>query len=90
MSLKTRFLIYNIFMVLGTICAVADILQDFAKGIQGINLSPLVILAIGFFLIGLILRFTFVKCPHCGDSLIGHKKVPVKCPVCGTMSDKRI
>ena len=90
MSLKSRFFIYNVFMVLGAICAAADILSDFAKGIYEFNMTPMVYLAIAFFAVGLVLRFTFVKCPHCGDKLIGHKKVPAQCPVCGTMSDKKL
>ena len=88
MSLKTRFLIYTLVMSLGVVCAAADILYDFATGNQNTNLPVMIFLGIAFFVIAMILRFTFVKCPHCGDQLIGHKKAPAKCPVCGTMSDK--
>ena len=90
MSLKTRFLIYNIIMGLGIVCAAADILFDLMQGAQQITWTPMVILAAVFFVIAMVLRFTFVKCPHCGDNLMGHKKVPVQCPVCGTMSDKKL
>lgn len=90
MSLKSRFTIYNIFMVLGTVCAATDILYDFATGIQNKNLPLMIVLAFVFFITGVILRFTFVKCPHCGDKLIGQKTVPAKCPLCGTMADKKV
>ena len=90
MSLKSRFIIVNIFMALGTVCAAADILYDLATGAQNKNLPIMIALAFVFFVIGAVLRFTWVKCPHCGDNLMGHKKVPVTCPVCGTMTDKPV
>lgn len=90
MSLKSRFLVFNILMALGTVCAAADIVYDFATGVQNKNLPVMIALAFIFLVVGTVLRFTWVKCPHCGDQLIGHKKVPVKCPVCGTMSDQPV
>ena len=89
MSLKMRFIVYNVIMALGAICAAADILYDLATGVQNKNLPIMIALAAVCFVVGVTLRFTFVKCPHCGDKLIGHKRVPVKCPVCGTMADKK-
>ena len=88
MSLKTRFTIFNIIMVLGGCCAAVDIVYDFSTGVQNKNLPVMIALAAAFLVIGIIFRFTVVKCPHCGDKLIGQKNVPAKCPVCGTMSDK--
>lgn len=90
MSLKTRFLIFNAFMILGALCAAVDIVYDFATGVTNQNLPIMIILAFVFFIAGMVIRFTLVKCPHCGDKLLGQKSVPVKCPVCGTLADKKL
>ena len=89
MSLKNRFTIVNIFMILGCLFAGVDIVYDFATGVQNQNLPIMIILAFVFFVIGVVLRFTFVKCPHCGDNLIGQKSCPYQCPVCGTVATKK-
>ena len=45
---------------------------------------PLVrIIGMGLAAIGVLLRFTIVKCPACGDKFMGTQKVPETCPTCG-------
>lgn len=58
---------------------------------QNAALSPLCIvlsvLAVGAMLLGLILAFTSINCPHCGKSLTGRGRIPRDlppfCPHCG-------
>lgn len=89
MSLKTRFAIFNVFIILGCLFAGVDIAYDFATGVTNQDLPIMIILAFICLLIGVILRFTLVKCPHCGDRLLGQKNAPYKCPVCGTLSTEK-
>ena len=44
----------------------------------------LLILALVFFVLGIAYRFIMVKCPFCGDHLMGNKKIPQICPGCGS------
>ncbi len=89
MSLKTRFAIFNVFIILGCIFAGIDIAYDFATGVTNQNLPIMIILGFVCLLIAVIIRFTLVKCPHCGDRLLGQKSAPYKCPVCGTLSTEK-
>ena len=63
MSLKTRFAIFNVFIILGCLFAGVDIAYDFATGGTNQDLPIMIILAFVCLLIGVILRFTLVKCP---------------------------
>lgn len=83
MSIKTRYLIFNIFMALGGIFAAIKIIYDFLDGSQNLILNWSLILAFTFFIIGFVFRLTVVKCPFCGDKLRDQKKAPLQCPTCG-------
>ena len=81
---KTNFLISNIIVGIGAACAAVDIIVfDVMIGFQNQNNPLLLILAFVFFFLGMAYRFIFVKCPHCGDKLLGGKKIPDHCPGCG-------
>ena len=39
--------------------------------------------------VGVVWRYTMVKCPHCGDKFKGiHTKLPDRCPLCDGRLDK--
>jgi len=82
MSIKTRYLIFNIFMTLGGIFAGIKIVYDFLDDSQNTVLTWALILAFTFFIIGFIFRLTMVKCPFCGNKLMEQKKAPDICPYC--------
>lgn len=86
LSIKTRYLIFNILMTLGGIFAAIKILYDFFDGTQNLILNWSLGLAFGFFIAGFIFRLTVVRCPFCGDKLRDQKKTPVQCPACGKFS----
>ena len=37
---------------------------------------------------GIVWRFLFIKCPHCGDKLTGSRRIPQCCPNCGKSLDE--
>jgi len=83
LSIKARYIIFNIFMALGGIFAAIKILYGFFFSEQEVFLNCCLVLALAFFLIGFIFRLTVVKCPFCGDKLRDHQKTPLQCPTCG-------
>ena len=89
MSIKTRYLIFYIFMTLCGICAAVEILADAFLPGENNPFSWLLIPAIGFFIIGFVFRLTMVKCPFCGEKLMEHKKAPDVCPACRESAWKR-
>ena len=38
---------------------------------------------LGVFLLSFVYRLITVKCPHCGDMLLGCRVIPKHCPNCG-------
>ena len=80
---KTHLTISNIIMYIGAAFAAIDIIYDLYTGANNENLPIAIILAVIFFIAGIVYRFTMVKCPHCGDRLMGKKDLPDKCPNCG-------
>ena len=85
---KTNLLISNIIIGIGAACAAVDIIVfDVMMGFTNDNNPLLLIFAFAFFIIGVAYRFIAVKCPHCGDKLLGNKKLPEKCPACGRRLD---
>lgn len=44
-------------------------------------------LAIACIVASVVLRFLFIKCPHCGDRLLGSRVLPQYCPNCGQSLD---
>ena len=38
---------------------------------------------LGIVAVGVIYRYTMIRCPHCGYKLIEGKEAPAKCPGCG-------
>ena len=86
---KTNLLISNIIVGIGAACAAVEIIVfDVMMGFQNQNNPLLLILAFAFFILGVAYRFITVKCPHCGDRLMGSKKVPDHCPNCGSDLNK--
>lgn len=83
LSIRARYVIFNILMALGGICAAVKILYDYFDGTQNMILNWSLGLAFFFFIVGFVFRLTLVKCPFCGDKLREHKKMPDKCPSCG-------
>lgn len=83
LSIKARYIIFNIFMALGGILAAVKILYGYFFSEQEVFLNCCLILALAFFLIGFIFRLTVVKCPFCGDKLRDQQKAPLQCPTCG-------
>ena len=81
MSIKTRYLIFNIFMTLGGIFAAAKIILDFTDVVLPFDINLALIPAFAFFIIGFIFRLKVVKCPFCGCKL-DDQKAPDVCPVC--------
>lgn len=78
--------IANVVMCLGVVINLLDMLQN---GLE-LKWGP-ALLAIGLVLIGYIYQLIFVRCPHCGDTLKGHKnktKLPERCPNCKGRLDK--
>lgn len=68
----------NGIMIVGVIINTIEILQN----PTGFN-WPLNLLAIALVAIGATYQALFVRCPHCGDKLKGHKnKLPDRCPEC--------
>ena len=43
---------------------------------------------LGIFLVALVYRLITVKCPHCGDMLLGCRVLPKYCPCCGKELDR--
>lgn len=78
-------MIANVLMFIGVAIDLYDMMQNgFAM-----NLLP-ILLAIGFVGIGFAYQQLFVRCPHCGDKLKGHKhsaKLPDRCPNCNQKLD---
>ena len=81
MSIKTRYLIFNILMTLGGIFAAAKIILDFMDLALPFDINLALIPAFAFFIIGFVFRLTVVKCPFCGSKL-DDQKAPDVCPVC--------
>ena len=78
LSVKQLGAIQTVFYVLAAVFAVVSFLTEAKDGPR-----PLIWIAGGLIVISIILRLVFVKCPSCGDSLSGSKKVPDVCPNCG-------
>ena len=82
MSIKTRYLIFNILMGIGGVFAAIKIIFDFLSDSHEILLTWALIAAFVFFIAGFVFRLTVVKCPFCGDKLREMKKAPDICPSC--------
>lgn len=79
-------LIANVLMIIGVMINLIDMVQN------GMTMKwgP-VVAAVAFVLVGFFYQLLFVKCPHCGDKLKGHKtkmKLPDRCPNCNKRLDK--
>ena len=78
-------MISNVLMITGVIINLFDMMQN---GLT-LKLVP-VLLAVVFVGIGYAYQLIFVRCPHCGDKLKGHKnklKLPEHCPNCNQRLD---
>lgn len=82
MSIKARYLVFNILMSIGAFFAAIKIIYDYFTPNQDTFLSWMLILAFVFFILGFIFRLTMVKCPFCGNNLTEFKKAPDMCPIC--------
>ena len=82
MSIKTRYLIFNIFMTLAGIFAALKIVVDVLSDSAGKLMNWSLVIAFFFFIVGFAFRLTLVKCPFCGDKLKDLQKAPDVCPAC--------
>ena len=77
--------IANVLMFTGIAINLFDMMQN------GFTLKFLpILLAVIFVAIGYAYQLIFVRCPHCGDKLKGHKnkaKLPERCPNCNKRLD---
>ena len=85
LSPKVHLYIANLLMSIGVIYNLVDMM------ICGISLRLVpTLISIGLVAIGLVWRYTMVKCPHCGDRFKGiHKNLPDTCPNCNEPLDPR-
>lgn len=74
----------NVVMGAGVVINTIEILNN----PTGFN-WPINILAVALVVIGAVYQWLFVRCPHCGDKLKGHKnKLPDRCPECNGYLDQ--
>lgn len=78
LSVKQLGTIQTIFYVLAAVAAVFSYLTETKGGPR-----PLLWIAGILIVVSVVFRLAFVKCPNCGDSLSGSKKIPHICPNCG-------
>ena len=78
LTVKQLAQIQTVFYILAAVFAVVSYLTE-AKG----GPRPLLWVAGVLVVISFTWRLIFVKCPKCGDTLSGSKKIPDTCPVCG-------
>ena len=81
MSIRTRYLIFNILMTIGGIFLGAKILIDFVTDDLDQLLNIALVIGLVFFVMGFVFRQTMVKCPLCGNK-ITDQKAPLYCPHC--------
>ena len=75
-SVKLRYKLYNILSWQGVILAVGAYLQG--------GMLKQILPWIGFAMVvaAVVIRFTMVRCPHCGHGLTESKTIPDQCPKC--------
>lgn len=78
LSVKQLARIQTVFYVLAAVFAIISYMTETNGGSR-----PLLWIAGILIVISIAMRFIFVKCPSCGDSLSGSKKIPDICPNCG-------
>jgi len=81
MSIRTRYLIFNILMTVGGICLGAKILVDLFTDDLDALLDWALAIGLVFFVLGFVFRQTMVRCPLCGNK-ITDQKAPLYCPHC--------
>ena len=81
MSIRTRYLIFNILMTIGGVFLAAKILVDLFTDDLQLFLNWSLAIGLVFFAIGFVFRLTIVKCPLCGKK-IEDQKAPLYCPHC--------
>ena len=62
---------------IGVILAVADILAG-----ERLGTNLLLWIGVGVFVIGVVFGGATVRCPQCGELLMGHRPFPKVCPNC--------
>ena len=40
-------------------------------------------IGLALWVVAIVLRLHFIKCPHCGDKLLLCRVIPKYCPICG-------
>lgn len=85
LSPKTHMYIANILMFTAVVYNLVDMVIN---GLD-IKLVPTLI-SIVVMAVGIVWRYTLVKCPHCGDKFKGiHKDLPNRCPNCNGRLDNK-
>ena len=81
---KTHLTIANLLMGAAVVYNLVDMV------INGLNIKWIpTLISIGVMAVGIVWRYTLVKCPHCGDKFKGiHNKLPDRCPNCNGRLDK--
>lgn len=76
--LETHVKIHTILLVIGLVIAgIGAKISEFG------SLHPVAWVGLGMTALGLLWRFLFIKCPHCGSGLYGVRSLPQYCPDCG-------
>lgn len=78
LTLKQRWLIGTVLMVIGLAISTIDILSNMYEWNWGAMITAAVFVVSGY-----IFHLIFVKCPFCGARLPSTTKFPEKCDVCG-------
>lgn len=70
---------YRLFSALSWIGVVIAVVGYFMDGLPKQILPWIGLVTV---IIAVVLRFTAVRCPHCGHLLTESKKIPAQCPKC--------
>ena len=78
LDLKTHVKIHTLTLLLGWVLLVAGgMLGEFG------NVHPLLWIGLLVIAVSVVWRLVFIKCPHCGNRLLGARSFPKHCPNCG-------
>ena len=75
-SVVNRHKFFNILSWLGVAIAVIGYFME------GTPKQILPWVGLSLVIVAVVLRFTAVRCPHCGHLLVESKKIPERCPKC--------
>lgn len=78
LSLKTHSQIHTLLLFCGLfITGFGAKISEFG------HLHPVAWIGILIIAVGMLWRFLFIKCPHCGSKLYSVRELPEYCPDCG-------